>query len=552
MPESSKSWAQDLISGFVVSLIALPLGLGLAIASGVPPMAGIVASVIGGVIVAIIGGSHVTISGPGNGLVVVILSAVLSLGEGDLLQGYYFTLGAIVVSGGLMILLGFLRLGNLADFFPSSSIQGMLSAIGLIIIAKQIHVMLGNPGLQEANSLMSLIRTPESILALFQGNFIPWVGIIGVLSLALMVLYPKIPFRSFHAIPAPMWIVVGSIAFYYYFQFFTSASFPIEAKDLIQVPENLLDGIAFPNFSKWNTGNFVIAVIGITLIASIESLLSIKAVDRLDPQKRRSNANKDLKAIGLASILSGFLGGLPVVIVIARSSVNVNNGAVSRKSNFFHALLVFLMLALFGTYLNQIPLSALAAILVFTGYKLAAPSHFKRMFLAGKDQFIIFLVTLFSTLIFGLVIGIGIGILATYLIQLYLTEDRWEFFKQPFRPNTLMFEEADGSMVLSVRGHSSFINFLSLKSQLDTVPAGTDLILDYSLANFIDSSVMEHVHHFNEDFKKKGGTLEVVGLDIHDTHSNHPFAARRLIRLTSFIKKGRNFNQSSTIAKRVF
>jgi carbonic anhydrase len=533
-----QSGFRNLLSGFVVSLIALPLALGLAIASGVPPMAGIISVVIGGIIAALLGGSHVTIAGPGNGLVVVVLTFVVALGDGNLLVGYTYTLAAIVVSGALITILGILRLGNLSDFFPSATIQGMLSAIGLIIIAKQIHVMLGESGVEAANNLMLLAEAPSSIWAVFHSAEVPWVAIIGIMSLGIMAFYSKINNSTFQAIPAPMWIILITVGFYYYFQFFSITSFPISTSFLIQIPENIKESIVFADFSKWNNYNFIIAVMSITLIATIESLLSIKAVDKLDVYRRRSNTNKDLKALGLATILSGLVGGLPVVAVIARSSVNVNQGATSRLSNFFHAFFVLLFVLLFGDMLNKIPLSALAGILVFTGYKLASPAKFKLMYRFGKDQFAIFFVTLLATLLLGLINGILIGIVTTFLIQFYLMEDRVEFLRTLTRPNTLLYEEEDGSLHLSVKGHSSFINYLKLKESLDSIPANKSLILDFSLTTFVDNSVMEHIHHYKDDFKKKNSTLEVIGLDIHDSTSAHPFAARRMMRLTSFMKKG--------------
>lgn len=529
---------KDLLAGFVVSLIALPLSLGLAIASGVPPMAGIIAVVVGGIIVFAFGGSHVTITGPGNGLVVVILSAVVALGDGNLIQGYTYTLGAIVISGIIIIILGFLRLGNLSDFFPSATIQGMLSAIGLIIIAKQIHVMFGEHGVEAANNLFLLAETPRSLINMFNSETIPWVGLMGLLSLGIMLFYSKIRGRFFQAIPAPMWIVLIAVGFYYYYEFFAVESFPIEATYLIQIPENIQDSIVFPNFNKIGDQTFIIAVISITLIATIESLLSIKAVDKLDLKKRRSNINKDLKALGLSTVFSGLLGGLPVVAVIARSSVNVNQGAVSKKANLAHAIFVSLFVLLFSQLLNVIPLSALAGILVYTGYKLASPAQFKRMYRLGKDQFIIFLITLIATLVLGLINGILIGIFVTFLVQLFQIEERVDFLRALMRPNTLMYQEEDGKLHLSVKGQSSFINYITLKRHLDSIPSGKHLILDFSLTSYVDNSVMEHVHDFGEDFKKKGSTLEVIGLDIHDPTSSHPFAARRMIRLTSFMKKG--------------
>lgn len=533
-----QSGLKNLLAGFVVSLIALPLALGLAIASGVPPMAGIITVVVGGILAAALGGSHVTIAGPGNGLVVVVLTSVVTLGQGDLLVGYTFTLGAIVIAGIVITLLGFLRLGNLADFFPSATIQGMLSAIGLIIIAKQIHVMLGESGVEAANNLFLLVETPNSILAVIGSEETPWVAIIGVLSLGIMATYTKIRNSVFQTIPAPFWIVVVAIGFYYYFHWFSNHEFPISKQFLIQIPSNLKEGFVLADFSKWNHGAFIIAVVSITLIATIESLLSIKAVDKLDVYKRRSNINKDLKALGIATTISGLIGGLPVVAVIARSSVNVNQGATSRWSNFFHALFVLLFVLLFTNLLTKIPLSALAGILVYTGYKLASPAQFKQMYRLGKDQFVIFLATLLATLLFGLINGILIGILVTFGVQLYLMQNRLEFVRTLLRPNTLLYEEEDGSLHLSVKGHSSFINYLRLKEVLDSIPANKSLILDFSLTTFVDNSVMEHIYHYKEDFKKKNSSLEVIGLDIHDSTSEHPFAARRMMRFTNFMKKG--------------
>ena len=533
-----QSGFRNILSGFVVSLIALPLALGLAIASGVPPMAGIIAVVVGGVVASAFGGSNVTITGPGNGLVVVLLTSVVALGDGNLLIGYTYTLAAIVCSGALITLLGFLRLGNLADFFPSATIQGMLSAIGLIIIAKQIHVMLGESGVEAANNLMLLAETPKSILAVISSVNIPWVAIIGAISLGVMAFYSKIRNSVFQAIPAPFWIVVIAIGFYYYFEWISVEDFPIEAQYLIQIPGNLQESFVLADFDKWKEIEFLVAVVSITLIATIESLLSIKAVDKLDVYKRRSNVNKDLKALGLATVFSGLIGGLPVVAVIARSSVNVNQGATSRWANFFHALFVLLFVLLFTNLLGKIPLSALAGILVFTGYKLASPAKFKQMYQFGKDQFLIFLVTLIATLLFGLINGIAIGITVTFLVQFYLMEDRLEFLRTFTRPNTLLYEEEDGSLYLSVKGHSSFINYLKLKEKLDSIPANKSLILDFSLTTFVDNSVMEHIHHYKEDFKKKNSSLEVIGLDIHDSTSSHPFAARRMMKLTSFMKNG--------------
>ena len=540
---------QNLFSGFVVSLIALPLGLGLALASGAPPISGIIAAIVGGIVVSLIGGSNVTITGPGNGLVVVILSAITILGDGDVYQGYLFTLAAIVISGILLILLGFLRMGALGDFFPASAIQGMLAAIGIGIFAKQIHVMLGN--LDAKGSIIELlIQVPEGII-----NFIKtdnpsmfYAGLIGVFSLLIMVFYSKIRNRYFQLIPAPMWIVVLSVGLYSYFDMFSSSAYPIHKDLLIDLPSDVLGSFAFPDFGKISQFDFISAVISITLIASIESLLSIKAVDKLDHLKRRSNVNKDIRALGLATVISGFLGGLNVVTVIARSSVNVNNKGSNRSANFFHALFLVAFILLFATELRKIPLSALAAILVFTGYKLASPENIKKVFSIGSEQLIIFLATLLVTIATSLIYGILVGIIITFVIHVIINKDIFLFIKNILKPNVLMFTE-DEKYYVSVKNFSSFLNYTKLKSKLDQIPETEEAIVDFSLCDFVDHSVMENMNNYTEIFERKGGHFEVIGLDDSKSGSEHPFALRKILPKQRVPKEGVLTKRQKSIQK---
>ena len=529
---------QNLFSGFVVSLIALPLGLGLALASGAPPISGIIAAIVGGIVVSLIGGSNVTITGPGNGLVVVILSAITILGDGDVYQGYLFTLAAIVISGILLILLGFLRMGALGDFFPASAIQGMLAAIGIGIFAKQIHVMLGN--LNAKGSIIALLsQIPEGII-----NFIKtdnpsmfYAGLIGISSLLIMVFYSKIRNRYFQLIPAPMWIVVLSVGLYTYFELFSTTAYPVHKNLLIALPNDILGSFAFPDFGKIAQFDFISAVISITLIASIESLLSIKAVDKLDHLKRRSNVNKDIRALGLATVISGFLGGLNVVTVIARSSVNVNNKGSNRSANFFHALFLVVFILLFATELRKIPLSALAAILVFTGYKLASPENIKKVFNIGSEQLIIFLATLLVTIATSLIYGILVGIIITFAIHVIINKNILLFIKNILKPNVLMFTE-DEKYYVSVKNFSSFLNYTKLKSKLDQIPETEEAIVDFSLCDFVDHSVMENMNNYTEIFERKGGHFEVIGLDDSKSGSEHPFALRKILPKQRVPKEG--------------
>lgn len=538
-----KAMPKNIFSGFVVSLIALPLGLGLAMASDAPPIAGIIAAIVGGVLVSVLGGSYVTISGPGNGLVGVLLVAISTLG----LESAY---AAIIFSGILMLLLGFLRLGKLADFFPSSSIQGMLAAIGLIILGKQFHIMLAHK-IKRADTIDYLLEIPYTIndAVHYTNPGLIYAAIIGVLSLCIMLFYPKIRNKYLQLVPAPMWIVILSIGFSYYFELVAHEANPIDKNYMISgIPDisTIISKIPIIDFSKIGTSAFWASVIALTLIASIESLLSIKAVDKLDPQKRRSNVNRDLKALGLASVGSGFLGGLNVVTVIARSSVNVNNGGSNRSSNFFHALFLVIFIVLFSSELKRIPLPALMAILVFTGYKLASPKTIKKIFSIGKEQLIIFFVTLFVTLKVGLITGIMSGVFVTFIIHIILNKGVSLFARNVLKPNVLMFKEGEsGNYYVSVKHFCSFLNFYKLKEKLDAIPEDQDVVVDFSLCQFVDHTVMENLNDYQELFTKRDGHFEVIGLDMHDTDSKHPFALRRLLPVPNLIKNSLTKRQST-------
>jgi len=538
-----KTLPKNIFSGFVVSLIALPLGLGLAMASDAPPIAGIIAAIVGGVVVSILGGSHVTIVGPGNGLVGVLLVAITTLG----IESAY---AAIICSGILIILLGFFRMGKLANFFPSSAIQGMLAAIGLIILGKQFHIMLAHK-IKREDTLDYLFEIPFTIndAIHYENKGFIFAALAGVISLAIMLFYSKIRNKYLQLVPAPMWIVILSIAFSYYFEIVLHEENPIDKAYMISgIPsiQQIIADMHLPNFTKVGSFSFWGSVLAITLIASIESLLSIKAVDKLDSRKRRSNVNRDLKALGLATIGSGFLGGLNVVTVIARSSVNVNNGASNRSSNFFHAMFLVFFIVLFSTQLTRIPLPALMAILVFTGYKLASPDVIKNIGRIGKEQLIIFFVTLLVTLKIGLITGIISGVLITLIIHVIINKTASLFIRNVLKPNVLMYQEAgQEDFYVSVKHFCSFLNFYKLKDKLDAIPEDHDVIVDFSLCSFVDHTVMENIHDYQELFKKRGGHFDVIGLDMHDTDSEHPFALRRLLPVPKIIQNNLTRRQTS-------
>lgn len=527
----AENWRSDLLSGFLVFLIALPLCLGIAMASGFPPMAGIITAVIGGVVVSRISGSYVTINGPAAGLIVVILDAVQSLGQGDAMAGYRYTLAAIVVASVLQVLLGVFKAGKLSAFFPSSVVHGMLAAIGIIIMAKQIHTLLGVK--PEAKSLLGTIaEIPHSIVEMN-----PEVSIIGLCGLGLLIAWALIKNHTLKMIPAPILVVLVGLALGQYFDldhihkylFLPDAEmlphheFSIGPAFLVAVPENFLSGFYFPDFSKFATYEFFMAVVTIWLVGSLESLLSAAAVDKLDPYKRDSNLNRDLAAVGVGNVIAGLVGGLPMIAEIVRSSANINNGAKTGWANFFHGMFLLIFVALFPRLIHEIPLSSLAALLVFTGFRLASPKEFAKTLQVGLDNFAVFVITILGVLATDLLVGVAIGIVAELLIHLVRGLKPNHIFSIAYHVNQT---DAD-TYHIAVSGSAVFSNFLSLKSLLADFPKQKKVFFDLSESELIDHTVMEFIHHFTEEYNQAGGQCEIVGLDEHETFSDHHLAARR-------------------------
>lgn len=526
-----ENWRNDLLAGFLVFLIALPLCLGIAMASGFPPMAGIISAIIGGLVVSRISGSYVTINGPAAGLIVVIVDAVQSLGQGDAMAGYRYTLAAIVVASVLQILLGIFKAGKLSVFFPSSVVHGMLAAIGLIIMTKQIHTLLGVK--PEAKTIIgSLLEIPHSIMELN-----PEVASIGLMGLGILILWAIVKNPVLKMVPAPLLVVLLGVGLGQYFDldhihqylFLPNAEilphhqFTIGPTFLVAVPENFMDGFYFPDFGKIATSEFWQAVVTIWLVGSLESLLSATAVDKLDPYKRLSNLNRDLTAVGVGNLFAGLLGGLPMIAEIVRSSANINNGARTGWSNFFHGAFLLFFVALFPNLIHEIPLSALAALLVFTGFRLASPKEFARIFAVGLDNFVVFVSTLIGIIATDLLVGVAIGILIKLVLHLVRGLKLSNMFKMAYE----LQEAKDGSTHIKILGSAVFSNIITLKSLLADLPTQQTVYFDLADAYLVDHAVMEFIHEFCEDYNHAGGNCKIVGMDALTASSSHPLATRR-------------------------
>ncbi|MDD2660360.1 MAG: SulP family inorganic anion transporter [Methylococcales bacterium] len=528
-----ENWHSDLLSGFLVFLIALPLCLGISMASGFPPMAGIITAIIGGVLISHINGSFVTINGPAAGLIVVVLSAVQELGAGDAMAGYRYTLAAIVFASVLQILMGFFKLGRLGSFFPASVVHGMLAAIGIIIMAKQINVVLGTTPEKGSSLFSTIAQIPHSIL-----NLNPEIAMIGVSGLIILVIWSRIKNPTLEMVPAPLVVVLVGMGLARYFDldhehmylFLPDARFlphheaTVGPIFLVAISDNFMSSFYFPDFSKSLTLEFWAAVVSICLVGSLESLLSAIAVDKLDPYKRHSDLDRDLTAVGAGNLIAGLIGGLPMIAEIVRSSANVNNGARTSWANFFHGLLLLLFVMLFPRLIHSIPLTSLAALLVFTGFRLASPKEFAKVMGVGKEQLFMFVATIIGVLATDLLIGVAIGIITKFAIHMFQGVRLNNLFKIHFvieRPN------AD-TVLVQIIGAAIFSNFMALKNELVRLEKGKTVIVQLNNAYLLDHTVMEAIHHFQQDYENEGGKCVFFGLETQDTYTRHPLAVRRM------------------------
>ena len=524
----TENWRSDLLSGFLVFLIALPLCLGISVASGFPPSAGIITAIIGGMLVSRINGSFVTINGPAAGLIVVVLGAVEELGQGDLIAGYHYALAAIVVASAIQVLLGIFKAGRLSSFFPASVVHGMLAAIGIIIMAKQVHTMLGQAPVKGSSLLSTIAQVPHSIL---NPNY--EIAIIGLTGLAILIAWTFVKNPTIKKIPAPLIVVVVGISLAKYFAldqehtytfFANSPEQTVGPKYLVAISDNFISSFAFPDFSKFGTLEFWEAVISISLVGSLESLLSAMAVDKLDPYKRHANLDKDLTAVGIGNLVSGLVGGLPMIAELVRSSANVNNGAKTQWANFFHGTFLLLFVMLFPQIIHSIPNAALAALLVFTGFRLASPASFAHVAHIGKEQLFLFIVTIIGVLATDLLVGVFIGIGAKFAVHIF----RGVEFIQLFKINYTISKSVNNEIVVTILGSAIFSNFLKLKTELATLEDGKTIIIKLDQASLIDHTVMEFFHDFEQNYQNNGGKCILQGLDKHEAYSDHPLAVRKL------------------------
>jgi len=526
-----ENWRSDLPSGFIVALLALPLSLGIAAASDFPPIFGLITAMIGGVIVSFFAGSLLTIKGPAAGLIVIVAGAVgeFSLGApagsstaDATAYGWHLALGAVVIAGIVQVVFGLLKFGSFSDFFPLSAVHGMLAAIGIIIMSKQLHILVGMNPVTEAGKPM--VEPLELIIELKNtfANFFEHkeVVIIGLVSLVIVFGWPMLKIQALKKVPAALVVLVVAIPLGKMLHLQNVNGFA----PLLEFKKGLFDtlgvNVSFAGMSM--VGTFVKYVVMFALVGRLEALLTVKATDMLDPFRRKSNANKDLIAVGVGNIIAGILGGLPMISEVARSSSNVSNGAKTRWANFFHGLVILVFLIFAVSFSDMIPKAALAALLIGVGIKLAHPREFIHMFQIGKEQLLVFIVTILFTLATDLLIGIAAGILTKMIVLLVNGASLSSLFKA--QAEVAFIED---KYEVRVSRAAVFTNFMGIKNKLESIPAESHITIFFETSRVIDHSVMEQLHLFKTNYERDGGVVVIEGLNEHKSFSKHDLAGRK-------------------------
>ncbi len=496
-----KNIGADFSASVVVLLVALPLCLGIALGSGAPLFSGIIAGIVGGVVVGLISGSHLSVTGPAAGLTVIVATAILKL------QVFEAFLLAVVIAGFIQLILGFIKAGVIGDYIPNSVIKGMLAAIGLILILKQFPHLVGYDADFAGDETFEQGNKENTFSGLLNAfSFItPSAIVIGAASLFILILWEQKFLKTkklFQLIPGPLVVVLAGTIINECFKTY-QPEYALDTKHLVALPvatgmDDFFSFFTFPKLEYLKKADVWIVGFTLAIVASLETLLGIEAVDKLDSLKRVTPPNRELKAQGIGNIVSGLIGGLPLTSVVVRSSANVSAGAKTKISTVLHGLLMLLCVMFIPFILNKIPLAALAAILIFTGYKLAKVSLFKNFYQKGWDQFVPFVVTiaaiLITDLLKGILIGIAVGLF--YMVR------------SNFRSAVLVVHD-DNKFLFRLRKDVSFLNKPIIKRKLEEVPENAFVLIDATRADFIDKDVIEEVNNFMTHAHLKNIRVEI-------------------------------------------
>lgn len=515
----------DLQAGFGLALVILPLALAIGVASGAPMLSGVLTAIVGGLLTSILRSSSITINGPSAGMAAVVVSGVLLLGEGDPIIGFRYFLGATVLAGILQLIGSFLRLGESADIIPSAAIHGMLAGVGVLLFTSQLPIALGLISVQFTSPIDTLSNIPSYIL---DAN--PLIVLISILSVFIIYNYKKI--STYIKVPLPILIVLATTPIILFFDFNNSQDLSVAGYEisigpqyLLRFPEHLTGLFTFPLFDKINTVSFWSIAFNIAILSSIETIISSKAVDKLDTARRKTNLNKELFAVGLSNCTLGIIGGLPLI-----TAIPVYNGGRTKLSNIYYGIFLIIFIIFLAPFIQYISQACLAILLIFTGYKLASPKMILDTYKRGDDQFLIFISTLTASISIGLIEGIVVGILTTLFIHFAKSnmgyKQFWGFLIKPAIRNNST--ENNYEYYLYLEGIINFVNIPKLKRTLRSLSEEKHIVLDMSNARLIDYTALEYLHEEARLYDIPYSQFELIGLEAHDASSRHPNATRVL------------------------
>jgi MFS superfamily sulfate permease-like transporter len=526
----------DFASGLVVFLVALPLCLGIAMASGAPLFSGIIAGVVGGIVVGYLSKSHISVSGPAAGLTAIVLTAITDLGAFDIF------LTAVFIAGAIQLILGFVKAGSISNYFPTNVIEGMLAGIGIIIVLKQLPHAFGYDSDFEGD-LAFMQKDGGNTFSSLAG-IVDYIQIgsivITLISLTILISWDKVPFlKKLKLVPSALIAVTIGVILNEIF-IGTGSTLAIGKEHLVSLPvpsslEEFKSIIVTPNFSGITNPKVWVIALTIAVVASIETLLSIEAADRMDVQKRYTDTNVELKAQGLGNMVSSLLGGLPLTSVIVRTSANSNSGAKSKMSTIIHGLLLLVSVLAIPVILNKIPLATLAAILILVGYKLAKPATFKHFWEKGKYQFVPFIATLLAVVFLDLLKGVTLGIIISIIFVLKGNLQRAYLFRKE--------EYADGDVIhIDLAQEVSFLNKAAIKQTLSQIPENSKVIIDAKDTVYIAHDILDLIHEFKtirakddnikvklRGFKKAYQLENTIDSQNHVTIEHYYDAAKRVM-----------------------
>ncbi|GAB3330791.1 SulP family inorganic anion transporter [Marivirga atlantica] len=510
----------DIPAGIIVFLVAVPLCLGIALASGAPLFSGIIAGMVGGIVVGAISGSKLGVSGPAAGLAVIVADAIRQLGtnaEGDFSMeiGFPLFLSAVVIGGIVQILLAFLRAGIIGYYFPNSVIKGMLAAIGIIIFLKQIPHALGHDIIPDGfeSFFQKDGENTFSEIWVAMGDINPAAVIISVISISILILWEQRfikKIRLFQIIQGPLIVVVIGIIMSNFFN--TTEAFTLAKDEMVNLPIASEEGgftklFTTPDWSRVFSSKIIITGITIAIVASLETLLCVEATDKIDPEKSITPTNRELIAQGVGNVFSGLIGGLPITQVIVRSSANIQSGGKTKVSAVFHGVLIFVSVMFAPQVMNMIPLSSLAAILFLVGYKLAKPSLFRQMSALGWEQFLPFIITIVGIVFTDLLVGIGIGLAVALFLILR---------KNFITPFNFRKEKEAGLIEIKLSENVTFLNKAGILQALNAVPANSKVLIDGTASEYIHPDVIEIIEDYSINAKTRNIELEVRMPDLID------------------------------------